>query len=67
VDDEPLIWTTKGNVPVSSLEYETKWVIAPGDFVKLVEEYRLGDEVVRSNAHVLSLRGLGSNSLVASL
>jgi hypothetical protein len=66
-EEEPLIWTTKGNIPVSSLKYEAKWVVAQGDFVKLVEEYRLNDEVVRSNAHVLSLRGLGSESLVTSL
>ena len=47
---EPLIFTTKGNVPVSSLQYKTGYDWMPNGCV-FWEEYRLNDEVVRRSAH----------------
>jgi len=53
--EEPLIWTSKGNLPVSSLRYETGWHHEPGRYVQFRERYYLGDEVVKESAHVLAL------------
>ena len=40
MNDEPLIYTSKGNVPVASLTYEPAWEHAPGNYLKFVERYR---------------------------
>lgn len=54
---EPLIHTSRGNLPIASLQYETRWEDAP-DYIKFVEVYRLDGEVVRESAHVYAKRGL---------
>ena len=59
MNEEPLIWTERGNLPLSSLEYETKWERTE-TYVKFVEIHRLGDDVVREAAHVLMLQPLTS-------
>ena len=46
MNDEPLIHTTAGNVPVSSLVYATHWE-ATADYVKFIETYTLEGLVVR--------------------
>ena len=51
---EPLIWTTHGNLPQSSLEYRTRWEFPPGA-VTFVETYLLEGEVVRESVHVHAL------------
>lgn len=63
---EPLIYTTMGNVPVSSLVYETAWEDAP-DYIKFMERYSLSGEVVRESAHVYAKRGLTFNAETAKL
>ena len=63
--DEPMIWTTKGNIPCSSLDYETKWVDAP-DFVQFIERYLLAGEVVRESCHVYNRSGLVMGAHAAS-
>lgn len=55
--DEPLIYTTKGNVPVASLQYATQWD-RTDDYIKFVERYTLDGEVVKESAHVLALKPL---------
>ena len=57
MNDEPLIHTTAGNVPVSSLVYATHWE-ATADYVKFIETYTLEGLVVRQSAHVLATTGL---------
>lgn len=57
MNDEPLIHTTAGNVPVSSLVYTTKWE-ATKEYVKFIEIYCRDGEVVRQSAHVLVTTGL---------
>ncbi len=53
---DPLIFTSKGNVPVASLAYETAWDVNP-DYVKFVERYRdASGEVVKESAHVYVLK-----------
>lgn len=55
---EPLVWTSKGNLPAAQLHYEVRWEETP-EYVKLVETYSLDGEVVRESAHALSRQGLG--------
>lgn len=60
MEQEPLIWTSKGNLPISSLAYEPSWDIVPGQYIKFVERYRLDGEVVKESAHVYSMQGVSS-------
>jgi hypothetical protein len=55
--DEPLIHTSKGNLPVASLKYRHEWhedAVA----ITFVEEYWLDGELVRRNAHARLKKGL---------
>jgi len=67
MDNEiPLIWTSKGNVPLDSLKMEAIWDIQK-TYIKLIERYTDADgEVVKEGAHVYSLVGLTGESAVAS-
>jgi hypothetical protein len=58
-EETPLIWTSKGNLPLEALEYETKWEKSD-TYVKFVEIHRLDGEIVREAAHVLALQPLTS-------
>lgn len=54
--DEPLIYTSQGNVPLASLTYETAWEVTP-DYIKFVERHRnAAGEVVKESAHVYALK-----------
>jgi len=55
--DEPLIYTTKGNVPVSSLTYQNEWMVND-DFIKFTERHLLDGEVVKESAHVYDRKGV---------
>ena len=57
MSEEPLTSTTRGNLPIASMTYATRWEDAP-DYIKSVEVYRLDGEVVRESAHVYAKRGL---------
>jgi hypothetical protein len=35
---DPLIYTSKGNVPISSLTYQTAWDVQEG-YIKFMERY----------------------------
>ena len=54
---EPLIYTTRGNLPISSLKYSTKWEDTP-DYTKLIESYEIDGEVVRQSVHVFGRKPL---------
>jgi hypothetical protein len=54
--DEPLIYTSKGNLPERSLEYSKEWEF-DNDSIKFSETYKLNGEVVKQSAHVFVLRG----------
>ena len=56
MDDVPLIWTSKGNVPISSLANAHSRADSPEE-TTFVEEYRLGEEVVKRSVHVYSRKG----------
>ena len=66
MNDVPLIYTIRGNLPLSELTLETEWHRAP-EYIKLVERYRAADgEVVRESAHVLSLVGVAGEGVASS-
>lgn len=48
--DEPLIATSKGNLPVGALFYKTEWITDPTHMV-FREEWYLGEELVKANSH----------------
>lgn len=52
-EEIPLIYTTMGNVPISSLEHYVRWDQAD-DYIKFVEIYMHQGVVVRESAHVLA-------------
>lgn len=65
--NEPLIWTTRGNVPVSMLNCEREWDVQD-TYVKFVERYRdASGEVVREDAHVYSKVGLAVEGVAAEI
>lgn len=53
---EPLIYTTKGNIPIAGLRHETEWRISDANII-FVERYWLGGEVVKESTHVNILTG----------
>lgn len=50
VDEVPLIWTTKGNLPVAGLEYRYAWLDNEVE-TTFIEEYWLGTEMVKRSVH----------------
>lgn len=63
---EPLVWTTRGNLPAADLRYETAWQDGP-EFVVFRERHYLGDELVRESAHVLKREGSGGAAAAGDL
>ena len=63
---EPMIYTSKGNLPEASLRFEPEWTDTK-DYTKLSLRYYLGDELVKESAHVLSKQGLGSEAIAQNL
>lgn len=64
--DEPLIWTIKGNLPISSLKYRHSWTDTP-DEVTFAEEYLLEDEVVKRSVHVYLKHGMNAHAAVGGV
>ena len=63
---EPLIYTSKGNVPIASLAYETEWTVND-DYIKFVERHRdASGEVVKESAHVYDRKGVFASGMAAS-
>ena len=60
--DVPLIYTSKGNLPVDSLQYLTQWEDAP-DYMKFTEIYLLDGEIVKQNAHIYKKTGFFSEAV----
>lgn len=61
---EPLIFTTKGNLPVASLRHEVEWRITAENVV-FIERYFLADEVVKESTHVKILVGASADGISA--
>ena len=49
--EEPLIWTSKGNLPIKDLECTRTWENTESNVI-FAEEYRLNGEIVKRAAHV---------------
>lgn len=64
--DEPLIYTSKGNLPIASLQYKSGWQDTEGALV-FFEEYWLGEELVKRSAHALSKQGLTGQTVAGNL
>lgn len=54
--EEPLIWTSKGNLPISCLQHDMRWE-ETDMYIKFVERYTLDGEVVKESAHVKCKHG----------
>jgi hypothetical protein len=64
--NEPLIWTSKGNLPLASLTYQTAWDDQP-TYIKFCERYLDSTgEIVKESAHVYDKRGLTTEAIAAS-
>ena len=61
---EPLIWTSKGNVPVSHLQYEKEWRVNT-DQIVFIERYYQGEEIVKESSHVYLLIGASAEGAAA--
>lgn len=59
VTEVPLIYTSKGNLPIADLEYSHQWM-ENDDAVIFVEEYRYNGELVKRNSHCKFKKGLDS-------
>lgn len=55
--NEPMIWTSKGNMLVSDLTYHTMWHDSD-ECTQFREVYMLGEEVVRDSTHVYQKKPL---------
>ena len=64
--DEPLIYTSKGNLPVKDLEYRHGWVDNDVE-TRLVQEWLLGDEVVKRSEHIFLKNGIQCKTEIAKL
>lgn len=63
---EPLIYTTKGNIPCKDLRLNPVWEETP-DYTKVTVEHFLGDELVRADVYVMSKKPLEIGAAQASL
>ena len=64
--NEPLIYTKRGNLPISSLRYEAKREDTPGNVV-FIEEYFLDNESVKRSVHVLPVVGVCAEGIASNI
>lgn len=57
MNDEPLIYTVRGNLPVSQLTQKVLWEDR-AEYVKCIEQYWLADELVKQSVFVLGRKPL---------
>ncbi|MDP3164377.1 MAG: hypothetical protein Q8N06_02820 [Hydrogenophaga sp.] len=55
----PLIWTTKGNLPIEQLVHAVEWRVSEAQTI-FIERYTLDGEVVKESTHVCIHRGAES-------
>ena len=55
--EQPLIYTTKGNLPIEALEHSHKWEFV-GKAIKFTETYKLDGEIVKESPHVFVWEGM---------
>lgn len=59
--EEPLIFTSKGNLPEASLEHLTAWH-EDENIIVFKETYLLNGEIVKESAHVRVKQGIESSA-----
>lgn len=64
--EEPLVWTSKGNLPAAALAFVCEWVDC-SDYTMCRPTWRLNGEVVKQECHVLHRKGLSTKALAAPL
>lgn len=65
--DEPLIYTSRGNMPIAALTYQTAWDVQDA-YIKFTERYLdSAGEVVRESAHVYDRQGISAQAIAAPL
>jgi hypothetical protein len=57
-EDLPVIYTSKGNIPLDAMRYETEWVSETA-YIMFSERWFLDDELVKSNSHCYGTNPLG--------
>jgi hypothetical protein len=68
MNETPLIWTSKGNVPIASLKYEHKWIDTPEETTLHEMWYAEDGELVKNNVHMFGRKQLifsGSQAAMA--
>jgi len=65
-NDTPLIWTTKGNLPIADLRYVHRREDTPGTVV-FIEEYFQGEELVKRTVHVLPVVGVCAQGVESTI
>ena len=63
---EPLIWTSKGNLPVDTLKHAVEWRVTSEQIV-FIESYTLDGEVVKQSSHIHILTGAQAIGEAANL
>lgn len=63
---EPLIYTSKGNLPIASLQYQTAWDVQP-NYIKFMERYSLDGEVVKESAHIYDTHGALAGAAIGNI
>jgi len=61
---QPLIFTSKGNLPLADLHHEVIWDVS-NDKIIFTESYFLGDECVKQSSHVKFLTGVAMSGVTA--
>lgn len=62
----PLIYTSKGNLPIASLEYFHEREDSPNG-IMFIEGYKLDGEIVKRAAHWLPFRGTTTETFVGQI
>lgn len=65
MNDTPLIYTSRGNVPIDSVDIKVEWFIEP-DYIKVVEKGydKTSGELIKESAHVYSKAGVMGSATV---
>lgn len=62
---QPLIFTSKGNLPLADLRQEVAWDVS-NDKIIFTESYFLGDECVKQSSHVKFLTGVAMSGVTST-
>jgi len=66
-DDEPLIYTKRGNMRAADLTVEVEWIFAD-TYVQLIERHRAPDgEIVKEGGHVYCKAGVTGAGIAGGL